>query len=247
MLRAAIEFVKSASDHDHPAGLLDELKVVAQKHRERLNVFAAVYLPPRSSQYEQHRHGRSFFMNSEFSAEQFWAEYQPFAIAKGSATNEYARRQSAPFTLSEASRALQLTGDDRWPIEVLRKFNIRDVLYCPFRRWMLLFISEHGALQIEQVDRQVLAWAAGAAIAQVERLVKKPWPPDRPPDLSPRELTALRHRSDGHKNPEVANRMGIGAESVATYLKRAMVKLDAKDVTEAVAKAMRLGLLLGAQ
>ena len=44
----------------------------------------------------------------------------------------------------------------------------------------------------------------------------------------------LRMRSQGKKNPEAAKEMGVSVETVRTYLKRAMKKLGARDVTGAV-------------
>jgi DNA-binding CsgD family transcriptional regulator len=246
MLFAATRFVKAAPSYGRPAELLDALQSVAQKHRQPLCVLGLMFLVPHYSQFEKQRFDRSIFFHPDFPGEDFWPEYQKLAIANGSLTNDYARHQSLPFTLTEAMRALRLTGGDRWLIELLQKFRIRDALYCPFRRWILVYHSEREVLRVDHFDRHVLAWAAGAAVEQVERLVKKQWPFDQRADLTPREIEVLRVRSRGKKNPEAAKEMGVGVETVRTYLKRAKEKLGARDVTEAVTKAMRQGLLPGA-
>jgi DNA-binding CsgD family transcriptional regulator len=246
MLLDATQFVKAAPSYDRPAELLDALQSVARKHRQPLYVLGLMFLVPRYSQFEKLRLGRSIFFHPDFPGEDYWSEYQKLAIAHGSFTNDYARLQSLPFTLTEAMRALRLTGSDRWLIELLRRFRIRDTLYCPFRRWNLVFHSGGEVLRIDYFDRHVLAWAAGAAVEQIERLVKKQLLFDQRADLTRREIEVLRLRSRGKKNPEAAKEMGVGVETVRTLLKRAMKKLGAHDVTEAVVKAMRQGLLPGA-
>lgn len=246
MLLAATRFVKDAPSYSRPAELLDALQSVARKHRQPLYVLGLMFLVPRYSQFEKQRLGRSIFFHPDFPGEDFWLEYQKRAIADGSATNDYARHQSLPFTLTEAMRALRLTGVDRWLIELLGRFHIRDALYCPFRRWILIFHSGHEVLRVDHFDRHVLAWAAGAAVEQIERLVKKQRLFDQSADLTPREIEVLRMRSRGKKNTEAAKEMGVSVETVRTYVKRAMKKLGARDVTEAVAKAMRQSLLPGA-
>jgi hypothetical protein len=53
----------------------------------------------------------------------------------------FGRRQSAPFTLTEALGAMQLVGEENWIVDVLRRHQIRDGLYCAFRRSVLTFWS----------------------------------------------------------------------------------------------------------
>ncbi|MCQ4119345.1 LuxR C-terminal-related transcriptional regulator [Rhodococcus tibetensis] len=61
--------------------------------------------------------------------------------------------------------------------------------------------------------------------------------------LAPRELDVLAHVSLGCTNTEVAQRLSVGAETVKSYLRSAMNKLDARSRHEAVVTARRLGLL----
>lgn len=239
MLRAATEFVRSASEHDRPSELLEALRVVAQG--QGLHVMNIFFIPPQSWQFERHRFNRSFFFHPDFPAEKFWAEYRPIATAKGSPTADYARQRSGPFTVTEAMRALQLTGDQRWLIDLYHQYNIRDVLYCASRRWTTLFYSE-GIIRLDRYNRQLLAWTAGTAAEQMERLVAKPLSPDQAPGLSPREWSALRLRSLGRGNHEGAKEMGVTVATFRTYLARAMEKLGASDIAHCVALAMRLGL-----
>jgi DNA-binding CsgD family transcriptional regulator len=61
--------------------------------------------------------------------------------------------------------------------------------------------------------------------------------------LSPRELDVLAHVALGCTNSEVAHRLSLKPETVKSYLRNAMSKLDAHSRHEAVVTARRLGLL----
>ena len=86
---------------------------------------------------------------------------------------DYFKTQTSPFTLTEAMRVLQLKGPDRWPLGLIHKFGMRDILNCQAHRWTALFYSEDKVIQFDQFDRQVLGWAAAAAIEQLKRIVTK--------------------------------------------------------------------------
>ncbi|MCP2340220.1 helix-turn-helix transcriptional regulator [Actinomadura rupiterrae] len=63
------------------------------------------------------------------------------------------------------------------------------------------------------------------------------------PSLSPRELDVLAQVALGCTNAEAAGRLGLLPETVKSYLRSAMRKLDSHTRTEAVATARRKGLL----
>jgi DNA-binding NarL/FixJ family response regulator len=65
----------------------------------------------------------------------------------------------------------------------------------------------------------------------------------RPVSLSPREREILQLISEGSTNAQVAERLGIGRETVKTMLYRAFEKLGVHRRSEAIAEAQRLGLL----
>jgi DNA-binding NarL/FixJ family response regulator len=65
----------------------------------------------------------------------------------------------------------------------------------------------------------------------------------RGPALTPRELDVLRLLSAGHSHEEIGAQLAIGIETVRTHLRKASVKLDAATRTQAVATALRLGLI----
>lgn len=61
--------------------------------------------------------------------------------------------------------------------------------------------------------------------------------------LTPRELEVLRHLADGLANKGVAARLGISEHTVKFHVNSLLAKLQARSRTEAVAKALRLGLV----
>jgi DNA-binding NarL/FixJ family response regulator len=63
------------------------------------------------------------------------------------------------------------------------------------------------------------------------------------PALSTREREILRHLADGQTNDEIADALHISSDTVRTYLRRAMLKLEADTRTHAVAIALRESLI----
>jgi len=63
------------------------------------------------------------------------------------------------------------------------------------------------------------------------------------PALTKREREVLRHLADGLKYEEIGKQLFLSPETVRSYVKGAVEKLGAETRTEAVAKAIRLGLI----
>jgi DNA-binding NarL/FixJ family response regulator len=61
--------------------------------------------------------------------------------------------------------------------------------------------------------------------------------------LTPRELGVLQELAGGNKNRDIAERLFIAEETVKVHVKHIMEKLDAKDRTDAVAIALRRGII----
>ncbi|MGI5165858.1 response regulator transcription factor [Spirillospora sp. CA-253888] len=84
--------------------------------------------------------------------------------------------------------------------------------------------------------------AASARLATAGQSVHQV--PDAPrPPLSPRELDVLSQVAVGCTNAEAAQRLGLLPETVKSYLRSAMRKLDSHTRLEAVTAARRAGLL----
>lgn len=63
------------------------------------------------------------------------------------------------------------------------------------------------------------------------------------PTLSPRETEVLKLVAAGLSNQKIAERLGLGLETVKTHMRHIMEKLTVSDRTEAAVKAMKQGLV----
>ena len=61
--------------------------------------------------------------------------------------------------------------------------------------------------------------------------------------LTAREIEVLQHVVSGHRNRDIAEKLFISEETVKTHLKHIMDKLGARDRTQAVAMAVRRGII----
>jgi DNA-binding NarL/FixJ family response regulator len=61
--------------------------------------------------------------------------------------------------------------------------------------------------------------------------------------LTEREIDVLRHLAGGNRNRDIADRLFISEETVKVHVKHLMEKLGASDRTQAVAIAVRRGII----
>jgi DNA-binding NarL/FixJ family response regulator len=61
--------------------------------------------------------------------------------------------------------------------------------------------------------------------------------------LTPREEQVLQQIADGHSTSEVAERLFISSKTVKNHLASIYEKLDARDRTQAVLEAVRIGII----
>jgi len=64
------------------------------------------------------------------------------------------------------------------------------------------------------------------------------------PRLSSRELDVLHWMAQGKSNAEIARKLGVGRETVDTYVRRIFVKFDVSDRTSAVVTGVSRGLVV---
>jgi len=62
-------------------------------------------------------------------------------------------------------------------------------------------------------------------------------------DLTPRELEVLRGAANGNRNREIGEKLFISEDTVKVHIKHIMEKLGATDRTQAVAVALRRGII----
>jgi DNA-binding CsgD family transcriptional regulator len=152
----------------------------------------------------------------------------------------------ASHTWTETRRMMQPIGIDKSTYELALKYGMRDGLTCPVGgRWLVAFWS-HKELSnvLTQPIRILLVAAASFSALQLEQLVDHDANRFGPRGhLTPRELAVLRLASMGAQSSEVAKALDIGAETVRSHLKKAQIKLGARNRTQAVGEALRQGLI----
>jgi DNA-binding NarL/FixJ family response regulator len=62
-------------------------------------------------------------------------------------------------------------------------------------------------------------------------------------ELTPREIEVLSKVAGGNRNKDIADLLSISEETVKVHLKHIMDKLGAKDRTQAIAIAVRRGIM----
>lgn len=96
----------------------------------------------------------------------------------------------------------------------------------------------------EELARALEVVAGGGTYIQGE-VTKSLMPAssDERPHLSPRELEIVALIADGHENKQIARRLGISETTVKTHLRSAFERLGVTSRSEAVATALRHGLI----
>lgn len=69
------------------------------------------------------------------------------------------------------------------------------------------------------------------------------WRPDRPRQLTPRNLEVLRLVASGKSNPEIASDLFISIETVKSHIKDVLAIVGARSRAHAVAICLRKGLI----
>jgi DNA-binding CsgD family transcriptional regulator len=240
--QSAMRFGRTVREIKNPADVLNALQDVIPKNQ--LRVAAAWHLSKNSTDYAAMVPGKTLFFHESLPLAEMWSDYVSSIRHKGiPAMFALGRNRSAPFTLTEGMQELQLTGDEDWFVHFFRRCGIRDGLYCPFRTWALAFWSPERLSRLPPDTRELLFTLGALAIARIDTLVRRPEQFETISELSKRELTILRLISYGLTNAETAAHLKIGPETVKHHVKRAMRKLKARDRTEAVASAIRQGLM----
>jgi two-component system NarL family response regulator len=95
------------------------------------------------------------------------------------------------------------------------------------------------AEDLVRVIREVFAGGRPLPARVAQRLTERMFQPD----LTPRELDVLRLIARGMRNKEIAAKLGIGEETTQGHVKNILSKLGLHDRTEAVAVAIRRGIV----
>ncbi|BBW97497.1 hypothetical protein GsuE55_23300 [Geobacillus subterraneus] len=109
-------------------------------------------------------------------------------------------------------------------------------------------VLDRGPGRFFEVDRRLFpalmkfGQSAGELLLKWIEAPKKEWE-GMTESLSPREMEILKLLADGASTAEAADQLYLSEFTVRDYISNALRKLNAKNRTEAVAKALRLGLI----
>ncbi len=167
-----------------------------------------------------------------------------------------------PLALLAAHRLLgELATDSAQLIEVeshlLEALALAEACAAPYERALsLLALAELRAAEGKTAETtrllaevRAIGQPLGAApmLARVDalatRLAARPAPVDTGPRLSAREAEVLRLVAAGRSNPEIAHSLFVSPRTVTTHLTHIFAKLDVEGRAEAVALALRHGLI----
>jgi DNA-binding CsgD family transcriptional regulator len=243
LIRSAVHFCSEVSQYCEPFAVLRGVEASLQQSEiaADLHVFGTWYWPPvNPTDVSRWIQNKTVFM---LATDGLIAEYLAAAETHGlSPTTLLARRNSAPYTLTEGMRELRPTGDDRWLIRLLRKHGIRDVLYCPMVRWTFAFWSAQP-IKFGPEVRGLIGMTATSAIGRIERLKRFPEMASKR-SLTARELEVLTLASTGLTAAQIAIKLEISPKTAKRHFENILRKLSAKNVAHAVAEAIRQGLIV---
>ncbi len=101
-----------------------------------------------------------------------------------------------------------------------------------------------GAIRLAADDEAALSpELAGAMLNEVRRIDPNPVAEDADRVVTKREVEVLQLIADGCSTPEVAERLFISQKTVKNHLASIYHKLDARDRTQAVLQAVRMGIV----
>lgn len=249
MRAATFRLITTAPRMHEPGEVLAALHAIARKNHPPLSLFSTWYLPQGvSARYSPLHPGQTTFFGPDVDGTRFWKKYlENFTAYGGSALNDYGRNTTYPFTLTEALHVLRLSGNGRWIFGLLRRHGAADGLYCPYRRWIVLYGCNQSLDRLDDTDRQILFLAGAIATGRLGRLLINRGAPTKgnKPILTARQLEVLRLRATGKTAAEIAEILDIAPHTARNHLARIIKRLKAADVVDAVVRGMRQGLLLG--
>ena len=234
MRQSTERLIEDAPALRKPDEVLDALQSVSLKHPQRLKVIGAgISGSAGSSRGHEGQINRDIFFHPDFPATQYLGEYRSFEKKFGTnPLSDFIRSVSHPFTLSEAMRALKLTGEARWSFDLFREFGVRDALLITCGQWLVVY-SAAQPLRLERGERYQLSMAASVAVERMEQFVKRRTTHPTP-ELSDRQLVVLRMFAQGLTADEIAEQLRIRAGTVRSYVRRILEKMSAHSIAHAV-------------
>ena len=228
-----------------PSEVLDALHHVTRGVSPHLSALGALRFPLKANDWDAIQLGKSVFLHKDVP-DGWWDEHMALAPTRFAPKLSLARTSLASFTWTETKRMLEPIGIDRWADELALKYGMRDSFNCPVGgRWLIAFWSKRDLSNVlTPASRILLQAAASFAAERLEHLagpdVKRIGSRAR---LTPRELAVLRLVSNGQQASEIAKALALGEETVRSHIKKAQMKLGARNRAHAACEALRQNLI----
>ena len=238
------KFTAHVSQAKKADAILDALDEFASRLLP-VNVLGVGRMPQRTSDWRSIELGKDVFLHRSAPVD-WWNEYATKAAQGYDPGIMMAKTSLVAYTWTETMQALEPIGIDRWPYELALKYGIRDALTCCVaQRWLVAYWSRQVLCNLlTHPLRILLIAAAGFAASRLESVTgNEPRRFGNGPPITPRELAVLRLVSLGMASNDIADRLGIGEETVRSHLKKAQVKLGARNRAHAAAEAIRQQLI----
>ncbi len=195
-----------------------------------------------------HAVGRSQFITIDNTPTGYRDAFKHLPEAQLDPVMQHCKRQSVPIIWDQSTYTTQ----DRGPFwEEQARFGYRTgiamALHMPDGRHFMLGMDRDTALphdpsELTRVVAELQLFAVHAQEAAVRLLMPDEAKQQRP-NLTPREVEALKWTMAGKTAWEVGQVLGISERTVVMHLQNAMHKLDSANKHQAVLKALSLGLI----
>jgi DNA-binding CsgD family transcriptional regulator len=235
---AALRFCADVDQLKSPAEVIVALASACAP--QAIKVLGAWARPQRISDFDFFVLQQTVFVHPDASPDLF-LEWNTRVRNVGSATGVFAHLSPEPFTFTEIMRRSDLRGTDRWLVDLFRDHGIRDAFFFPVRGWTVVFYSTR-VLKVPSRAEAVLLMVASYAAIRLAQLVRIN-PPGMAPKLTPRELAILRHLSFGQRPRQIAKALKLSDPTIRTHIRKALKKLGARTLEQAIAEAVRWQLL----
>ena len=192
--------------------------------------------------------GQSEFINIDNTPSDFSLTYGNPELQRRDPVMQHCRRNSVPIIWDQGTYVGTGAGE-LWEEQASYGYHagIAMALHLPQGLHFLLGVDRDQALPADPGELQRLVadlqlFAVHAQDSAVRLLVPQVLQPERP-NLTPRELDALRWTLEGKTAWEVGAVLGISERTVVFHVTNAMHKLDCVNKQQAALKALRLGLI----
>ncbi len=177
---------------------------------------------------------------------EFMAQFDRDLLLGDSPVMERMRKSAAPFSYDVDHKGFQRCDKEKAAIAeaLIRKFRVPRGAYFPTHdltgaRGAVGIFGDRPVLElIEFMELHMISTLIYDRIAQIRAIDDKPREA-----LSERELDCLNWTAAGKTSIEIAGIVGLSEHTVNHYLNRATKKLATVNRTQAVAKALRTGLI----